>query len=670
MDLAVTQTQAPDFGPCFERLRGVNDHAHATLLEALPRLTRHLADADDATALADIIAQVTLEAPEAALAFAERVCVHPRMLDDGAALRRWALHGLKQRSGSDRMLQHFKLSDPAVFSDPQTLQLSRQFTAQVEGLEHYFAGFGFDGMSIDLHDPVDGNEPQPSPTLGDTTMQFPRSFEGITAASRDALYRASVAHAAAHLRYSPLQRPIGNRRPNLVALIALIEDARVERLMVQDHPGLHDLWDRFHDASKKNSGFDLAGLMARLSRALHDPSYEDPNPWVNRGRELFEEAAARDLTDFVAFDRLARELTAGVGKMHLELKPDHRPTPVYRDDNAVLWGPDEALPEDDSIEPEIDEIEMRPADEVPEGQDTSDIDLRPRYFYPEWDHQLQELRNSWTTVIETDFDRARKAQPAERSRRGLQTTPRAARRVPDRSVRLKRLPAGDDLDLNAVVDNLVEQRAGIAPDGRIFMHHGRRARSTATIILMDLSISTDKFVPGSFTRVIDLEKQAAIAVADELDSDSNRVAIHGFNTNGRHEVNYYCVKDIDEAFDAASRTRLEGLTSGLSTRMGAALRHATALLDQQASDNKVILVLTDGAPSDIDVVEDAYLIEDAHDAVVTAAAKNVRTFCLTLDRRADGYVRRIFGERNYFISDQAATFTERAGTVLARVLAP
>jgi len=670
MEATVTQAPTLDFAPPFDGLRAVNGQAHAALLGALPALSRHLSSAADAKSLAEIIALVTLEAPKAARIFAERVCVQPRMLDDMAALRRWALSGLKGRSDSDRMLKHFKTNDPAIFSDAQALHLSGQLIDQIEGLEHYFAGFGFGDVAVDLHDPVKQGEAQLSPTLADKIMKFPQSFEAIGAAAQDTLYRATVAHAAAHLRFSPLQRPIGNRRPNLVALIALIEDARVERLMVRDHPGLHNLWDQYFDASKDNSGFDLDGLMARLARALHDPAYEDPNPWVNRGRELFEEAASLDLTDIAAFDRLARELTAAVGKMHLQLKANHRPTPLYRDDNAVLWGPDEALPEDETIEPEIDEIEIRPADQMPEGHDTPDIDLRPRHIYPEWDHQLQELRNSWTTVIEEDFDRARKAQLAHKPRRGRGLSPKAARKVPDRSARLKRLPAGDELDLNAVVDNLVQLRAGIAPDGRIFMHHGRRPKSTATIVLMDLSISTDKFVPGSFTRVIDLEKQTALAVTEELESESNRVAIHGFNSDGRNAVNYYCAKDMDESFDDDCRTRLEGLTSQLSTRMGAALRHATALLDQQASDNKVVLVLTDGAPSDIDVMDDTYLIEDAYEAVMSAAAKNVRTFCLTLDRRADSYVRRIFGERNYLISDQATTFTERAGTVLAQMLAP
>lgn len=670
MDLDRIPYQVPELEHQFEPLRSLNDQAHTILINALPRLADYFANEPDAATLADIVAQVALEAPQSAIVFAERVCVQPEMLEDVSGLRRWVFHGLKQRSDSDRMLQHFKSNDPTAFSDQLALKHSTHFLGQIEALQHYFAGFGFDEISIDLHEPVDWGGPQPSTTISETTMQFPRIITSDQTESRELLYRAMVAHAAAHLRFSPRKRPIGNRRPNLVALIAVIEDARVERLMVQEYPGLHALWDKFYDASKKTSGFDLAGLMARLARALHDPSYKDPNPWVNHGRELFEEAAAEDLSDYSLFDRLSKELTLQVGQMHLQLKPDHQPSPIYRDDNALLWGPNEALPEDETLEPEIDEIEFRPAEDVPAEQDLSDVDLRARYYYPEWDHKLQELREDWTTVIEDGFERDRTKLSAVNSKRGLRVVHRGAKQIPDRSVRLKRLPEGDDLDLNAVIDNTVEQRAGIAPDGRIFTRHGRRPKSTATIVLMDLSVSTDKFVPGSFTRVIDLEKQAAITVAEEMESESNRVAVHGFASNGRHEVNYYCIKDIDESFDSASRKRLESLTSKLSTRMGAALRHATAHLDQQISDNKVILLLTDGEPSDVDVMENDYLIEDAHNAVVAAAAKNVRTFCLTLDRRADGYVQRIFGDRSFFISDQAATFSDNARTVLTRVLAP
>lgn len=670
MNTHVATNQMPLFVQRLDRLRKLDSAAHAALIEALPWLTEYLTDESEFTTLADIVAEVAGEAPETAGRLAERVKVQPEIVADIQGFRRWVIHGLKHRSDSTQMLRHFETSDPLAFADHRASSHTEHLLRRREALCHYIAGFGFDDMAIDLHEPISKGVPQPSLTVSPMGMQFPRRFASEHPEERDILYRAMLAHAAAHLRFSPLERPIGNRRPNLVALTALIEDARVERLMLQEHPGLHAVWDRFHAASKEKSGFDLAGLMARLSRALHDPTYDDPNPWVQKGRELFEEAAAENLHDVSSFDRLARELTLAVGKMRLQLPRHYRPSPIFRDDNSLLWGEDQALPVDDSIEPEIESIEYRPAEEVPAEQDLSGVDPRRRYRYPEWDHQLLELREEWTTVLEDAPDLRQAQSSRAKPVRGIRESLKGSERIPDRSIRLKRLPEGDDLDLNAVIDNAVEQRAGIAPDGRIFGRHGRRPKSTSIIVLMDLSVSTDRFVPGSFTRVIDLEKQAAVAVTEALDSEHNRVAVHGFASNGRHEVNYYCVKGFNEPFDDARHKRLEGLTSRLSTRMGAALRHAGALLEKEISDNKIILLLTDGEPSDIDVVDEDYLIEDAHNAVVTAAAKQVRTFCLTLDRRADDYVRRIFGSRNYLISERASTFTDFAGSALVRMLAP
>lgn len=103
--------------------------------------------------------------------------------------------------------------------------------------------------------------------------------------------------------------------------------------------------------------------------------------------------------------------------------------------------------------------------------------------------------------------------------------------------------------------------------------------------------------------------------------------------------------------------------------MGAAIRHATALLEAEAADHKVVLLLTDGEPSDIDVAEDDYLVEDAREAVVSALSKRVRTFCVTLDRRADHYARRIFGQRNFLIAERASTFANHTNRTLTRLLA-
>lgn len=649
-------------------LNDVDAEAHDALVGAIPSLSEYLSGESELASLTDLVLQIATETPEAARAFTYRIGSDPALVGDCVGLRKWAVHALqKHRHEPKRMLQHFERGDPHSFSD-ELFENDTEFLMEERGaLLHYLAGFGFDDLSIDLHEPETGGLAIQPATIDHSVVRLPRRFDGVEASDRRLLFRATFAHAAAHLRYSPLKRSSGNRRPTLVALTALVEDARVERLMARDYPGLVAVWGRFHNATKEISGFDFAGLSARLSRALHDPAYTDTNPWILKGRELFEDEAQRDLDDVAAFDRIARTLSLDMGKMRLAPTPEYRPQPLYRDDNAILWGPDAALPEDRERHSDIEIVDATDLDEKSDPVD-GEIDLRRRYRYPEWDHRVLASREAWTTVLEEDRPR----NQVKVRQRGA-TKPRihlsASERIPDRSIRLTRLPEGDEIDLNVVVDNVVQQRSGLAPDGRIFCRHGRRRRSTAVILLMDLSISTDRFVPGSFTKVIDVEKQAALSIVQALEAQHDRIAVHGFASNGRHEVNYQKIKDFDEPFGSEPQRRLAALESRHSTRMGAALRHATALLAREAADHKVVLLLTDGEPSDIDVAEDDYLVEDARDAVASAQSQRVRTFCVTLDRRADHYARRIFGNRNFLITERASTFANNTNRTLTRLLA-
>lgn len=649
-------------------LRDVDAAVHDLILDALPSLSEYLEGEADLASLADLAVQIATEKPEAARAFADRIGSDPTLLEDAVGLRKWAVHALqKHRHDPKRMLHHFEWGNPRAFSDQRSQGDTEFLLGERGALLHYLAGFGFDDYAIDLHEPEEDGEILRAVTIEDGVVRLPRRFEAVDQADRGLLVRAIFAHAAAHLRHSPLRRSSGNRRPTLVALTALVEDARVERLMVRDYPGLHALWGRFHNATKETSGFDFAGLSSRLSRALHDPAYNDTNTWVRKGRDLFEEAAASDLNDVSAFDRLARTLSLDMGKMRLAPSRHYRPQPLYRDDNTILWGPDAALPEDTDRDTEVDVVDAMEPDEKPDPV-LADIDIRRRFRYPEWDHRVAALREGWTTVLEDERPRT-KASARQRGVSKARVNVSASERIPDRSIRLTRLSEGDELDLNVVVDNVVQQRSGIAPDGRIFCRHGRRRRSTAVILLMDLSISTNRFVPGSFTKVIDVEKQAAVVIAQALEAQHDRIAVHGFTSNGRHEVSYQRIKEFDEPFGQPHQASLAALEGRHSTRMGAALRHATALLASEIADHKVVLVLTDGEPSDIDVVEDDYLVEDAREAVVGALSQRVRTFCVTLDRRADHYARRIFGERNYLITERASTFANNTNRTLTRLLA-
>ena len=664
-------------GPRFARrlalLRDLDRETHDTLLQAMPDLTLRLADESELSALVDLLCQTSAEEPACALALVGRLPGLPPVVD-AAALRRWALHGLQLwRTEPKKRLRHFEFEDPLAFCDDDGESDAGRLLARRGELRHYLAGFGFPEFRFDLHEPQVAGQAPRCPAIGDRLMLLPRGFGRIAASRRHWLYRATAAHASAHLRFSALARPAGNRQPTLIALMSLIEDARVERLMAQSYPGLHALWGMFHVATRAASGFDFQGLTARLARALHDPTYTDSNRWVIAGRQLFEEASP-ELHDIAAFDKIARKLAIEMDKMRLPLvSAVWRPMPIYRDDNSLLWNLTAPSPEDELYTAVHEPFESKPQEQVvipPKPIRVVQIDERRRTQYPEWDCKLEALHENWATVIDGG-PRAASAASSGRPHRAVRSTFRfqGLERIPDRSIRLRRLEAGDELDLNAAIDSMVSRRSGVAPDPRVFRRHGRQRRSTAIVLLMDLSQSTERFVPGSFAKVIDVEKRAVTMIAESLDSARDRVAVHGFSSNGRHEVHYVCIKDFDEPFGPDQRALLKRQEGGLSTRMGAALRHATSALACERADRKLIVMLTDGEPSDIDCCNDDYLAEDARHAVGAAAALGVKTFCLTTDRQADTYVRRIFGSRNYLIADKAASFAGRAGQSLAKLIA-
>jgi nitric oxide reductase activation protein len=196
---------------------------------------------------------------------------------------------------------------------------------------------------------------------------------------------------------------------------------------------------------------------------------------------------------------------------------------------------------------------------------------------------------------------------------------------------------------------------------------GRNARDLAVLLLIDLSQSTNDFVAAAGTTVLDLAREATALVAHAMDKLGDDFAIHGFDSNGRHEVEYYRFKDFDAPYDEAARARLAGMRGQLSTRMGAALRHAGHFLRARRCAHKLVLLLTDGEPHDIDVHDKQYLVFDTKRAVEDLRRFGVATFCLSLDRNADDYVTRIFGGRNYLVLDHLRRLPEKLPALYLRL---
>jgi nitric oxide reductase activation protein len=221
---------------------------------------------------------------------------------------------------------------------------------------------------------------------------------------------------------------------------------------------------------------------------------------------------------------------------------------------------------------------------------------------------------------------------------------------------------------------MIDIRRGVMPDPRVNIRITRHVRDLSMLLLMDLSASTNDRVgdlreqdEGYLEQpsILDLTREATGLLAWAVDSIGDDFAVHGFASDGRHDVQYYRFKNFDEPYAEAAKSRLAGMQGGLSTRMGAALRHAGCHLGQRGSSKRLVLLITDGEPADIDERDPQYLRQDSKQAVDELAAQGIHTYCLTLDPQADTYVSRIFGANNYSIVDNIERLPERLPKVFS-----
>jgi nitric oxide reductase activation protein len=307
---------------------------------------------------------------------------------------------------------------------------------------------------------------------------------------------------------------------------------------------------------------------------------------------------------------------------------------------------------DDPGEADRSEAESQPEESVGRARRVaSDDDGIVVARYPEWDRTAAIERPDWTTVREV----APTPGPVDQLEETLAKDPDLIARIDrlvraarvGRPVRLKRQSDGLDLDLDAAIDAAKALRTGEIPDERIHLRKVPRSRDMAATILIDMSESTRDRVPAAGSSVLDVEKYAVSALARAMEALGDSFALCAFASIGREQVRIVRVKNFDQNYDRGAMARLAGLRPGYSTRLGAALRHAGAELEPIAAMRRLILVLTDGAPSDIDVPDPADLVEDARRAVLSLRARGMDTFGLTLDPNEGGAGAAVFGRSNH-----------------------
>jgi hypothetical protein len=522
------------------------------------------------------------------------------------------------------------------------------------------------------------------------------------------LYRAACAHAAAHVVFTRQPISAESLSPWQMALVALAEDARVEALAVARFPGMRPLWAQLHTTPATQQA-TAGDWLARMARAWIDPTYDDAHPWIAQGRALMAEAMPRLLAQ--PHDHgAAWDIGVQLAHSYRELTQDPAFVPrtdgqvaVYRDDNRYFWAfdgydfersvaagyePPQQVRKQVSLMEFVNELEVEGA-----GDDAQEVwvlgtelfpyeDLGVSFnesegrepvlapvHYGEWDHMIQLERPAWATVQER---RPKAGDPAlidgilSEHRRLIGRMKFILDAMQPQGVqRMRKLEDGDEIDLNAALASVIEMRMGRQPDPRIMMRSVRKTRDISVLVLLDLSHSTNDKVAGQEQTVLDLTRSACALLADAIQKVGDPFAIHGFCSDGRHDVNYWRFKDFDQPYDDLAKARLAGMQGQLSTRMGAAIRHATAALKSQRSSKKLLLVITDGEPADVDVRDPQYLRHDTKKAVEAAARNGVITYCMSLDPRADQYVSRIFGERHYLVVDKVERLPEKLPVLYA-----
>jgi nitric oxide reductase NorD protein len=271
--------------------------------------------------------------------------------------------------------------------------------------------------------------------------------------------------------------------------------------------------------------------------------------------------------------------------------------------------------------------------------------------YPEWDYQTDSYRERAVRVFQVsapdgpeDWSEAvlaRHAGTLHDIRRRLATI------RPDRRL-IKNQTEGDDIDWDALVAERSERRAGIAPSGAFYQSRRPAPRRLGLVLLIDASASTDAWV-GGHVRVIDVEKEAALLAAAALDETGIDFAAMAFSGEGPQSVQARWIKEFASPWDIGCRRRIAGLEPERYTRLGAALRHAAAILAACPVEHRLLLIFSDGRPNDCDRYASRYGIEDARQAVVEAQLQHILPYCFTVDREGGSYLPAIFGPSHYAV---------------------
>ena len=293
--------------------------------------------------------------------------------------------------------------------------------------------------------------------------------------------------------------------------------------------------------------------------------------------------------------------------------------------------------------------------------------------YPEWDQQIGDYRPRLCSVwerraagdasafVESVLDEH--GPMLRRLRRQFQML------RPAGLGRERRAREGDELDLDALVEALVDQRVGLPTDGRVYVRRHLKLRDVAVAFLVDQSASTRELVGSTGKSVIEVEKESLVLMSEALEALGDRYAIFGFSGRGRQMVTFDVFKDFDERLGDPVRGRIGAMSYRMENRDGAAIRHATRRLLGIDARTRLLILLSDGKPLDCgcDLYQASYAQADTRMALREAMERKVHPFCITVDPAGEDYLREMYGDVRYAVIDSVAALPARLPAIYRRL---
>ena len=421
-------------------------------------------------------------------------------------------------------------------------------------------------------------------------------------------------------------------------------------------------------------------LPIELSLLESEPSWPTLWPEPEKNRLEGEDVMATVIAPVSYRDQLGSRYTHYKGAGPLDQQA------IYRFTQADAAAPSSApvLPVDDRPKPPEEPMEHDHHDHF--GEDLVHLhggELHSHetfaFVYPEWDHVAGAYKRNWCCVKESRIDPAASARYFDETLRAYarllpQIRTQFERIARDGLRKVRHMSEGEDLDLDAAIESLVDMRAGITPSDQVYASRQKTARDVVVAFLVDKSASTAEHVEPSgaalglpagfnlhgrnYRTILDLEKETTALLMASLERLGDIYGIYFFSGSGREDVKFHVLKDFDERLSDRVAARIDNIKPLHTTRMGPAIRHTVRKLRAQQPRTKLLMLISDGRPFDLDYgqqygenAEVDYAINDTRQALNEARQAGITPFVLTIDPQGNDYLRTMCDGIDYEVLD-------------------